>query len=210
MPYIPPRVGLRNFKSPKKLSMALPHHFTTLDLSGRFILNHALSDAYDELLAQQGIDDSTLRRAVSSGVLSFNHYTDENGSERIWVQQDLDDRPRIADEHRILDWRDRVRDDLLFGAVVGRMRRTKTHDLQPPFLRTGWTPDTLKYGVLQYHVCTDPARGVSGCSWVAVETWGIETTAGGSERRFARHVRLTGPGGLDMERHLVYDYLGGV
>ncbi|KAJ7252379.1 hypothetical protein B0H12DRAFT_1118038 [Mycena haematopus] len=188
--------------------MALPPHFTTLDLSGRFILNQTLSDSYEDMLQEQGIDDYKLRHAVACGVLSFNHYEDENCSERIWVQQDLAGCSRIADDHRILDWRERAKNDALFGAVVGRMRRIKTHTLQPLFLRKGWTPDTLKYGVLQYQVCTDATRNNSQRSWVVVETLGIEAADG--ERRFARHIRLTGPGGLEMERHLVYDYIGAI
>ncbi|KAF7350843.1 hypothetical protein MSAN_01646300 [Mycena sanguinolenta] len=190
--------------------MTLPPHFATLDLSGRFILNHTLSDCYEDILQEQGLDDSKLRCAVTGGVLSLNHYEDENGSQRIWVQQDLAGCSRIADDHRILDWHDRARNDALFGAVVEKMRRIKTPSLQPPFLRTGWTPDTLKYGVLQYHVSTDSdaTRNHRRRKWTVVETWGIETAEG--ERRFARHIRLTGPGGLEMERHLVYDYIGAI
>ncbi|KAF8140862.1 hypothetical protein K438DRAFT_1879213, partial [Mycena galopus ATCC 62051] len=94
--------------------MTLPPHFTTLDLSGRFILNHILSDSYEEMLEQQGVDFE-LRHAVSTAFC--------------------------------------------------------------------WTPDTLKYGVLQYHVCTDAARSENGRSWSAVETWGIEAADG--KRRFA-------------------------
>ncbi|KAJ7921476.1 hypothetical protein B0H13DRAFT_149784 [Mycena leptocephala] len=185
--------------------MALPPHFTTLNLTGRFIPNHTLSDASDEMLEQQGIEDPELRRAIVCGVLSFNHYTDDDGTERIWVQQELDARPRIVDEDRILDWRERPRTDPLLGPVVARIRRVKTHTLQL-FLRKGWTPDTLKYGVLHYHACSNTAR--SGRTWAADETWGIEVTDG--HRRLSRHIRFVGPRGEDIERHLVYDYIGAV
>ncbi|KAF8193644.1 hypothetical protein K438DRAFT_837296 [Mycena galopus ATCC 62051] len=169
--------------------MALPPHFTIFDLTGRFVINHALSDSYEHILKEQGIDDPELRREVSCDVLTFNHYKDENGSERIWVQQDLDGCPQIADDHRILDWLDHAKNDTLFGPVIERTRRIGTHTLQPPFLRKGWTPDTLKYGVLEYQVRSDIGENES---WMAIETWGIESAE--EKRRFARHVMLTGPG----------------
>ncbi|KAF8127731.1 hypothetical protein K438DRAFT_1889048, partial [Mycena galopus ATCC 62051] len=109
-------------------------------------VNHALSDSYEDILKEQGIDDLELRREVSCDVLTFNHYKDENESERIWVQQDLSGCPQIADDHRILDWLDHAKNDTLFGPVIERTRDGK--------------------------------------------------------RRIARHVMLTGPGGLEMERHL--------
>ncbi|KAF8175006.1 hypothetical protein K438DRAFT_2022998 [Mycena galopus ATCC 62051] len=88
--------------------MALPPHFTTLDSTGRFVINHALRDSYEDIL--------------SCAVLKFNHYKDENGSERIWVQQDLDGCPQIADDPRILDWLDRAKNDTLLGPVIERTR----------------------------------------------------------------------------------------
>ncbi|KAJ6593118.1 hypothetical protein B0H19DRAFT_1089134 [Mycena capillaripes] len=202
--------------------MALPPHFTTLNLSGQFVLNDTLSD--HDSTAQQGIDVGLLE---DPKLLSFNHYTDDDGTERIWVQKEADSdsdsdsdsqpssrsrsrskpRTKVVDtENRILDWRERPRHDPLLGPVVGRTRRISTHTLAPPFLRSGWTPDTLKYGVLQYHVYSDTTR--SGRTWCLTETWGIELIAG--HRHFARHVRFTPTGGVDVERHLVYDYVGEV
>ncbi|KAJ7108816.1 hypothetical protein C8R44DRAFT_680270 [Mycena epipterygia] len=186
--------------------MAVPPHFTTMNLSARFILNHTLTDsgALEELLLKQGISDPELRRAITHGVLSFNHYKDDDGDERIWVAQELDGRSeKISHTDHPLDWRDRAQNDPLFGPVVRRIRRTKTHGLEPQFLRRGWTPDTLKYGVLHSHyVC---ARGDIR-AWTTVETWGIEEIEG--ERRFARHVRICEPDEKShLEARLVYDYV---
>ncbi|KAJ7716385.1 hypothetical protein DFH07DRAFT_354845 [Mycena maculata] len=186
--------------------MTLPPHFTTLDLSGRFILNTSLSDSAEQILEQQGVADAALRHAIAHGVLSFNHYTSDDGEQHIWVDQELEGRCLTADEDRALDWRERARDDPLVGPVVGRIRRVKTHALEPPFLRAGWTPDTRKYGVLNYAVYSDTKR--SGRTWAVTETWGIEEIAG--MRHFARHIEFTGPDGKDVERHLVYDYVGSV
>ncbi|KAK7057822.1 hypothetical protein R3P38DRAFT_2843187 [Favolaschia claudopus] len=88
---------------------------------------------------------------------------------------------------------------------MSRMRRVKTTSLNPQFLREGWTSDTRKYGVLEYIVST--VNNSNNHNWSTVETWGVEVNRTG-ERRFARHIRLTGSGGLEMERHLVYNYLG--
>ncbi|KAF8140863.1 hypothetical protein K438DRAFT_1879214 [Mycena galopus ATCC 62051] len=160
--------------------MALPPHFTTLDLTGRL-----LYDSYEDILKEQGIEDPELRREVSC-----------ERAERIWVQQDLDGCPQIADDHRILDWLDHAKNDALFGPVIERTRRIGTHTLQPPFLRKGWTPDTLKYGVLDE-------------SWTAIEAHLGHRISRGEATIRSTHV-LTGPGGLEMERHLVYDYIGAV
>ncbi|KAJ7072943.1 hypothetical protein C8F01DRAFT_1243956 [Mycena amicta] len=180
--------------------MALPPQFTTRDISGRFILNSKLSDTQDTFLP---IAVSTqLLRAK----LAFNHYTDENGSERICVEQEVSVGGRVAsvsEDNRILDWCERPLEDPLFGRVVGRIRRIKTPLLKPPFLRAGWTADTRKHGVLQYDLCDDRH------TWATDETWGIEEIAG--ERYFARHVRFTpGLGAEDVERRFVYDYVGSI
>ncbi|KAJ6473300.1 hypothetical protein DFH09DRAFT_470235 [Mycena vulgaris] len=194
----PPRLFNPRLRWLYAFSMAVPPHFTTLDLSGRFILNQTLSDAAPDVLAHQGVANPG---PILRGVLSFNHYTGDNGDERIWVEQEIASQghPKIADEDRALDWRDRAREDPLLGPVVSRIRRVKTHGLEPRFLRMGWTPDTLKYGVLHYRVCNDARK------WVAVETWGIEEIEG--QRRFCRHIEFSGPDGKDVEAHLVYDYV---
>ncbi|KAJ7654354.1 hypothetical protein B0H17DRAFT_1099839 [Mycena rosella] len=180
--------------------MAVPPHFTTRNLSGRFVLNETLSAGADSVLEQQGVSAPELRRTTLRGVLSFNHYTSDDGEERIWLAQAIDGHSKLVDEERALDWRERKRDDPLLGPLTSKIRRVKTHKLEPRFLRAGWTPDTLKYGVLHSHT--------SGRAWVAVETWGIEEVAG--ERRFARHVEFSGPGGRNIEAHLVYDYVEGL
>ncbi|KAJ7743487.1 hypothetical protein DFH07DRAFT_964124 [Mycena maculata] len=185
--------------------MAVPPHFTTLDLSGEFILNNALSDSADDLLARQGVSNPDLRRSIMHGVLSFNHYTDDDGSERIWVAQEIERQGLLVDEERMLDWQERSRDDPAFGPIISKIRRITTHGLEPRFLRAGWTPDTLKYGVLHYHVRKDTALG--GRPWTTSETWGIESIDG--KRYFARHVELT-IDGIDSETHLVYDYVGAI
>ncbi|KAJ7744638.1 hypothetical protein B0H16DRAFT_1693155 [Mycena metata] len=193
----------------------LPADFTTLNLSGQFLLNQTLSDAdpFGSTLAHQGIDDAELPQAIAAGILYFNHYTNEEGSERIWVQQDIEGRPRSSkSEERILDWMERTRIDPVVGPVVSRIRRVKTHHLNPAFLRSGWTPQTLKYGVLHYEIRSESEPQ----GWSLVETWGIECLdpTHRHQRRFCRHLEFTATldGGEknNIERHLVYDYLGGV
>ncbi|KAJ7647967.1 hypothetical protein FB45DRAFT_782949 [Roridomyces roridus] len=185
--------------------MTLPPHFTTLDLSGRFVLNPTLSDSVDDILSLQGITDATLRRSFAHGILSFNHCIGEDDGvfEHIWVDQELEGQRIHSDEKLALDGRERVHYDPLLGPVVGRISRVKTHRLEPPFLRSGWTPDTRKYGVLNYHVSSGGGRG-----WVADETWGIEEITG--LRHFARHIEFTGADGKNVESHLVYDYVGSI
>nr|GAT48662.1 predicted protein [Mycena chlorophos] len=178
--------------------MALPPHFTTRDISGQFTLNFELSENLTTL--PDGFPEK----------LAFNHYIDDDGSEHIWVEQEIVDATGtgtttakivVSDDHRVLDWCERPRDDPFFGRVVGRIRRIQTPILHTPFLRAGWTADTRKHGVLQYDLSDEPH------TWLAYETWGVEEIDG--ERYFARHVRFVRRE-EEVLRRLVYDYVGSV
>ncbi|KAJ7072942.1 hypothetical protein C8F01DRAFT_1243955 [Mycena amicta] len=183
--------------------MALPEHFTTLDLSGRFALNHELSTVPSGEIQAPWKDVSP----AAWGELAINHFKDEDdGQERMWLAQELRGQPPTEKEW-IVDWQERQKQHEVFGVTMGQMRRVKTHELDAHFLRAGWTSDTRKHGVLQRRVWGT----WQGREWTVMETFGIEEIDG--QRRFARHVRTTVVGSDGQEKQvndwrLVCDYVG--
>ncbi|KAG6862431.1 hypothetical protein C0995_011871 [Termitomyces sp. Mi166 len=185
--------------------MATPESITILDISGTYIMNKAKSDnSTDEVLRLQGVSWFK-RKAISVGTitLKLKHYKDEEGVEHVDIDQTLTGGIPGTSEKRTLAWKERHNEDHLFGAVVGKTRRTTVDVLDDDFLKKGWTEDTLEHGVIQSYVESDTPK--SGTTWIANQTWGIEVVEG--ERRYTRHVKFTGPQGEDIECRLVYDYL---
>ncbi|KDR78778.1 hypothetical protein GALMADRAFT_244322 [Galerina marginata CBS 339.88] len=186
--------------------MAVPADLTVLDISGKYTMNKTLSDQRtDTILQLQGVG-WLKRTAISMGTLtiSIKHYKDDDGVEHIDIDQVLTGGIPGTSETRTLWWKERENEDHVFGHVIGKSRRVKVDKLDVAFLQTGWTADTLEHGLIQSHVESNTPK--SGVTWIANQTWGIEDIDG--ERRYARHVKFTGPGGEDIEARLVYDYVG--
>nr|GAT44069.1 predicted protein [Mycena chlorophos] len=186
-------------------SMAVPQEFQSLDITGKFTMNKTLSGETDSILALQGVG-WIKRKAIQLGTITLyiKHYKDENNEERIDIDQTITGGIPGTREERHLTWTERSHNDHLFGYVVGKSRRVKVAELDEEFLKNNWTADTIEHGVIQSYVESDTPK--SGTSWIANQTWGIQEING--ERRYARNVKFTGPNGEDIERLLVYDYLG--
>jgi len=185
--------------------MAVSADFTILNISGRFTMNKALSGDTDTILSLQGVG-WLKRKAISLGTVTLfiKHYKDEEGIERVDIDQTITGGIPGTREERILRWTERSNEDHLFGAVIGKSRRVQASELEEEFLKTGWTTDTFEHGLIQSYVYSDTPK--SGTTWIGDQTWGVEEING--ERRYARHVKFTGPKGEDIETRLVYDYLG--
>ncbi|KAJ7071167.1 hypothetical protein C8F01DRAFT_1014146, partial [Mycena amicta] len=192
--------------------MAVPADFTILDISGKFTMNKELSGESDTILMLQGVSWFK-RKAIQFGTVTLfiKHYKDDNGEEHIDIDQaggygefrlTITGGMAGTREERHLTWKDREHHDTLFGHVIGKSRRIQVADLDEEYLRNGWTPDTIEYGVVQSYVESDTPK--SGTSWIGNQTWGVQQVNG--ERRYARNVKFTGPQGEDVERLLVYDY----
>lgn len=185
--------------------MAVPADFTTLNLSGTFLLNRTLTDPRtDDILALQGV--GWLKRkaiGLSSITLAIKHYKDDDGVEHIDIDQTLTGGIPGTSEKRTLWWKEKENNDHLFGHVIGKSRRIKVDELDLEFLKTGWTTDTIEHGVVQSYVESDTPK--SGTVWIANQTWGIEELQ--SERRYVRHIKFTGPKAEDIELRMVYDYV---
>jgi hypothetical protein len=206
-PYVPSLGSLKPRTKPKKKNkMATPDSVTTLDTSGIFVLNRSLSDDTDELLRLQGVSWMT-RKAISYATitLTVNHYKDDESNEHIDIDQNLSPGGIKTKEKRLLTWREREHEDSVFGAVIGKSRRVtdvRGPDLDVEFLKTGWTEDTYRDGVIQSFAESNTPK--SGKTWIVNQTWGFEVID--DLRRYARHLKFTGPGNEDLELKLVYDY----
>jgi hypothetical protein len=96
--------------------------------------------------------------------LYVRHYKDDDGIERIDIDQTLTGIPGTS-EYRTLDWIVREHEDYLFGPIVGRSRRVKLDEIENKFLREGWLPDTVQDGVINSYVKSDTPK--SNTTWIA-------------------------------------------
>jgi hypothetical protein len=189
--------------------MAAPSTVTTLNLTGKYIMNKTLSDDSDEILRLQGVG-WVMRRAIGMATLTLavNHNKGDDGYEHIDIDQTLTGGISGTSEKRILDWTERKADDRIFGAVVSKSRRLKLEEIENEFLKKDWLPDTAEHGAINSYVYSDTPK--SNTSWTAEQIWGfeeIEIGPGKRERRYARHINFTGPKEENIQVRLVYDYI---
>jgi hypothetical protein len=175
----------------------------------------------DKILQLQGVSWFK-RTAISVGTvtLEINHYKDDEGIEHVDIDQAITGGIPGTREIRTLSWTEKETLDSMFGAIIGKSRRTKIEDVEEEFLKKGWSTDTIEHGGIQSYVVSDTPK--SGTTWIAnqvrhcvfrlmmvdnsleTKVWGVEEING--ERRYVRHVKFTGPGGENIEAPLIYDY----
>ncbi|KAI0348516.1 hypothetical protein BDW22DRAFT_97973 [Trametopsis cervina] len=184
--------------------MSVPAETNSLNLSGKYILNKSLSDDTDEILRLQGISWFTRRAiALASLYVTLTHATEE-GVETIIHAQELSGGVGSSSDKRILDWQEREVADKLFGDVVTKSRRATAADLEPAFLKEGWSEHSLQNGVVNTHGHSDTPK--SGTTWIADQVWDIQDVSG--ERRFVKRISFTGPKGEEIQARQIFDYLG--
>ena len=167
--------------------MAVPPSMTILDITGTFTMvgtilflslylqiiekatqNKTLSDDTEGILALQGVP-WWKRKAIGLATLTLaiNHYKDDAGVEHIDIDQTLTGGIPGTKEIRILTWTERSTEDPIFGHIIGKSRRIKinSEELEGPFLKEGWTDDTITHGVVQSYVESDTPK--SGTTWIA-------------------------------------------
>jgi hypothetical protein len=101
-----------------------------------------------------------MRKAIQMATISLSvkHYKDDTGVEHIDIDQTLSGGIAGTTERRILDWVYREHEDHIFGALLGKSRRSKWEDITEPFLRKGWLPDTKENGVIEGYVESDTPK----------------------------------------------------
>jgi len=185
--------------------MAAPDSVTTLNLSGKFVQNHSLSDDTDKILTLQGVGWAT-RKIINRATitLQIKHYKDAQGVEHIDTEQTLTGGITASPEPRTLDWTPRKVNHSLFGATIGKSRRISVADITDGYLTSGWLPDVHRDGAVE--ACAKSDHENNPHAWKSDMIWGFEDVKG--ERRYVRRIRFTGPKGEDITARLVYDYGG--
>lgn len=167
--------------------MAVPADVTILDLSGKYYLvrnivilnarnilihwlqqNKTLTDTgkMDDMLRLQGVSWMTRKIIGASSVtILLKHYKDDASVEHIDIDTKLTGGISGTREERTLWWKEREHEDHIFGSVLAKSRRVKADELDEPFLKTGWTPDTLEHGLVQSYAESNTAK--SNTTWIA-------------------------------------------
>ena len=120
------------------------------------------------MLELQGVS-WLMRKAIQMSTISLSvkHYKDDNGVEHIDIEQTLSGGIPGTSERRILDWIYREHEDHVFGALLGKSRRSKVEDITEPFLKKDWLPDTKENGVIEAHVESDTPK--SNMVWTVTQ-----------------------------------------
>ncbi|KIW15424.1 hypothetical protein PV08_05470 [Exophiala spinifera] len=194
--------------------MAAPPEITCTNLSGKFVMNKALSDDFDSVLALQGVSWLT-RKAIgfATVVLTIKEYSEDSiyHIDITSVASGLS----TTQENRTLDWSERDHTDRIFGHVRGKSRMFKTGEyqmegpgspedaafLQAEKLKDGKTDSTF----LDNEHVQSWVKSVDGGNWIAEQIWGFEEVDG--QRRYTRRV-LVWKDGKEQRARLVYDYKG--
>lgn len=184
--------------------MAVPQTMTTLDLSGKYVMNKALSDDMDGILQLQGVG-WLIRKAIRIATLNLycKHYRDDAEVEHIDVDQTLSGVKGTA-ENRPIDWVERSDYDHVFGPVMSKTKRIRVDELEDSYLKEGWLDETKEHGVILIVEQSDTTKG--GLGWLCEQVWGFETMNG--ERRHTRRIRFVGPKGEKVHARTVLDYQG--
>ncbi|KAI9701646.1 MAG: hypothetical protein M1820_006417 [Bogoriella megaspora] len=188
--------------------MAAPESTSIKNLSGKWVLNSALSGDIDGVLTIQGIGYA-YRTAITTSTITLHckHFTDDEG-EHIdirqvstayipWFKSETEEK-----RHPDGQWRDH--EDYLFGKVKGQTKWVELAGYEDPtedkFLKTGWLPETENGDVIMSYVEREDE------TWNATQIWGFEEING--ERRYARHILVKAKDGKEKKIRLVYDYAG--
>ncbi|KAI9723172.1 MAG: hypothetical protein M1828_004275 [Chrysothrix sp. TS-e1954] len=179
--------------------MASPDSITLRNLNGDFVMNKKLSDDFDPILSMQGVGWLT-RKAIGLATLTLHikEYTDDEGVVHIDIDQTATGGVKGTSEKRVLNNTEREHNDHVFGKVKGSTKWMKLSDVEDPFLKSKWLPETEKDDVIENTVTSMDS------GWVASQVWAFQEVNG--MRMYARNVVVT-KGKDRKEARLVYDYV---
>jgi hypothetical protein len=126
--------------------------------------NQTLSESFEDILAAQGVTWLTRKALTHSKLtLKIKHDKDSENVERIEIEQNVAGL-RSTQEIRILDWTEREHQNLIWGDVIGKSKRSKVSDLVEEYLQEGWSEDTVQHGVVYSHARSDTSK--TSLKWV--------------------------------------------
>lgn len=180
--------------------------------------NKSLSDAFDPVLALQGIGWLT-RKALGAATvyqhLSQAPTTGEDGqpTTQITIDQTVTGGLKGSTEKRILDWHYRGHTDWLFGTLQGRSRYSTLVKIveeskgkgvveeDAKYIVEGWLKETEEGEVVESYVDNE------GNKWTGWQIWGFAEING--ERRLTRRFAIRRKDKNEVVHvRLVYDYAG--
>lgn len=174
--------------------------------------NKSLSDAFDPVLALQGVGWLTRKTLGAATVTQhLKHHTAEDGtSSQIDIDQVITGGLKGSSEKRTLDWQWRGHSDWLFGTVKGHSRFTTLSTIlegegvtedDAKYLAEGWLKETEEGEVIESFVENE------GNKWTAWQVWGFAEIGG--ERKHVRRIVVRKSDKNEVQRvRLVYDYAG--
>jgi len=199
--------------------MAAPPEVTLGDLTGDWVMNKALSDDPDPVLALQGV--SWIKRTIiarATVTLHTKQYTgsaddaDGAGATHIDIDQTLSGGINGSTEKRTLDWVGRSHYDDTFGDVVGRSRwladlttpgQGAAGGELDPFLVLDWLEGEGAGPQGERFVQSYAVNASAG--WAAEQIWGFALVDG--RRYYTRRV-VVRKGAKVVKVRLVYDWKG--
>ena len=147
--------------------------------------------------------------------LHIKHYTLDDGTAKIDIDQVLSGGLKGSVEERTLDWQWRGHTDYLFGTVRGHNRYNTLHTMleearnkgvkgeeeDARFLAEGWLGESAEGEVVEGFVENE------GSGWTAWQVWGFGEVGG--VRRYVRRIVVRKTGKEEVRRvRLVYDFAG--
>ncbi|KAF1839967.1 uncharacterized protein K460DRAFT_297364 [Cucurbitaria berberidis CBS 394.84] len=198
--------------------MAAPSSVDIKNLQGKWVMNKVISDAFDPVLALQGIGWLT-RKALGAATvyqhLSQSPTTGEDGqpTTQIDIDQAVTGGLKGSTEKRTLDWHYRGHSDWLFGTLKGRSRYNTLAKIleeskgngvveeDAKYLVEGWLKETEDGEVVESYVDNE------GNKWTGWQIWGFSEING--VRRLTRRFAIRKKDKNEVVRvRLVYDYAG--
>jgi len=198
--------------------MAAPASVTIKNLEGKWVMNKTESDAFEGLLALQGISWLTRKAVCAATVtqtLSQSSVTGEDGqpTTQIVIDQAGVAGVKGTTETRTLDWQYRGHSDWLFGTVQGRSRYVTLAQIleeskgkgdveeDAKFAAEGWLAETEEGETVESFVDNEANK------WTGWQVWGFADVKG--ERKFVRRITIRRKDNNEFKRvRLVYDYTG--
>lgn len=177
--------------------MAAPPTKTMRQLSGRWRLNHTLSDPMERFMAVQGVPWVVRKTASMITMTLILREYEQQGAPWIRIDQTATGGLKLPSEDRAMDWRVQEREDATMGAVKSRARYVDKLDGlngAAESLRQGWAEED------HAEVKIESAKGHD-----MVQVLGFEKIGGG--RYLVIRAIITRKGESERMR-CVYDWIG--
>ncbi|KAK4691144.1 hypothetical protein P7C71_g5792, partial [Lecanoromycetidae sp. Uapishka_2] len=176
--------------------MAAPRNIDLHHLTGKWMLNKALSDDISPILALQGTN-TILRKAISSASVTLSISQPNTNEYKIHQTATAASIPGTTEQY-ILDNEWRKNSDAFFGEVDGRSRWIDLDEAKSiEGVQGHWEQGDGKLILAE--------GGKPDGSWSATRVWGFEEI--GNDRRYTQRVKVWSKDGKEVRVNMVYDFV---